>query len=174
MGFMSGVRSHFVLNIPTSGQEAEILRIGSCSGLEVDKFQDGKLTKCEPGDIDSKQKLSVMIEPRERDSSQPAHLVLAGEHTSPSQRRQKKSAKYITSEPLVAVSPCIAHAVCRINEMNLASNGHYRLFASVLYAFVDANYWDGKALAAVDNHSQSNPPVLSFLGSKRFSHILTK
>ena len=33
-------KTYFVLNVPTAGQEAMVLRIGGCSGRDVDKFAD--------------------------------------------------------------------------------------------------------------------------------------
>ena len=33
-------KTYFVLNVPTAGQEAMVLRIGGCSGPDVDKFAD--------------------------------------------------------------------------------------------------------------------------------------
>ena len=40
---------HFVLNVPTSDMEAQVLQIGKCSGREVNKFQALSIPTCLPG-----------------------------------------------------------------------------------------------------------------------------
>lgn len=75
-----------------------------------------------------------------------------------------------------------AHACCRVVHClagpawpgretgDDAARGHVILLCEILCAAVQPQYWDGKCFAAPPG-SQA-PPLLSFMGSKRFAHIV--
>jgi flavin reductase (DIM6/NTAB) family NADH-FMN oxidoreductase RutF len=82
------VSSVFVLNVPTRDMEHTILRIGSCSGRDIDKFQKFGLKICCPG----------------WSSSSSSSL----RHDHDEKRRIIKNA--------IALTDCIAHTVCTVQS----------------------------------------------------------
>ena len=81
------VSSVFVLNVPTRDMEDTILRIGSCSGRDVDKFHKFGLQICCPG-----------------------------WSSSSSLRHEHDDKKRKTIKNAIALSDCIAHTVCTVQS----------------------------------------------------------
>lgn len=64
----------------------------------------------------------------------------------------------------VAVTPCVAHVVARVETVRLV-HGHLQLTCETLSAHVREEYWSGKTL---EPQRPELPPPLNFLGSQRF------
>ncbi|KAJ1561718.1 hypothetical protein HK096_003593, partial [Nowakowskiella sp. JEL0078] len=108
----------------------------------------------------------------------------------PKRRRRRQKQIPTHHPPLVAISDCVAHIVCRVDE-KLSRHGHWVLFCTIEDAFVKNDYWDGRNFAARNNSPilattsgngpdttglqvaavQVVPNYLSFLGSGRFAEI---
>ena len=67
-----------------------------------------------------------------------------------------------------AVAPAVAHVCARVTHVR-GAHGHYLLTCETLAAFVRSDYWSGKTLERQD---AALPPILSFVGSQRFCHVL--
>ena len=138
---------YFVLNIPVGGMEDTIKEIGSCSGRDVDKFDVLKINTCAPG----------------WESSSGA----------PFPKRLRSRISDLPKQ--IAIVNCVAHLVCKISNMRIedevdesSRNGHYFIFAEILYAFVRKDYWDGVTFMGC---TAEQSPILSFLGSGKFGYI---
>ncbi|CAM9412028.1 unnamed protein product [Ectocarpus fasciculatus] len=82
-----------------------------------------------------------------------------------------------TSVQPVALTDCVAHVVCVVNQMQRRDpsddgsgkrkkkDDHYYINATITTAYVQERYWDGKCFAAI---SDSDPATLTFLGSGNF------
>jgi hypothetical protein len=70
---------------------------------------------------------------------------------------------------LHTLGSCVAHLVCRMDERQLR-DGHWIMFCHILHAYVRTDYWAGHWLVA----SPTVPPLLTFLGSKRFAHMIVE
>jgi hypothetical protein len=68
-----------------------------------------------------------------------------------------------------AVAPGVAHICAKVTHVR-GAHGHYLLTCETLKAFVRSSYWSGKTLERQD---AALPPILSFLGSQRFGHVVT-
>jgi flavin reductase (DIM6/NTAB) family NADH-FMN oxidoreductase RutF len=144
----------FVLNVPVAGMENMILNIGSCSGSDINKFEEFNIPLCHPGWNTSNSELI----------SDPKKLY---------GKRLKEYQRSATCNLLPAVEPCIAHLVCETrshtHESQLGIEGDSVVFAAkILFAFVRSSYWCGKNFIPRDF---AHPPFLSFLGTKRFAYI---
>ncbi|KAI9015119.1 hypothetical protein BC832DRAFT_589575 [Gaertneriomyces semiglobifer] len=144
----------FVLNVPAAGMEDLILNIGGCSGADVDKYATLNISACEPG-------WGATI-------TWPPPSWTPQEIPPDSAPRRQKKGQDCAFGPLVALENCVAHAMCRIEERQ-QRHGHDILFAVIEKGFVQSSYWDGRNFAGV---SAEVPPVLTFLGSKRFGYTV--
>jgi flavin reductase (DIM6/NTAB) family NADH-FMN oxidoreductase RutF len=145
--------------------EEQVLKIGKCSGRDVDKFDALSVATCEPGWCSDRSQYEYMMPP-------------------------KVFRKYRDISPHIAISACVAHIVCKLHKIEAQENdgGHLFLFAEMLYAFVRPQYWNGKCFIGpcpkevatqLDNPSGASQgknaeaePLLTFLGSGRFAHMV--
>ena len=67
-----------------------------------------------------------------------------------------------------AVASGVAHVCARVTHVR-AAHGHYLLTCETISAFVRSDYWSGKTLERQD---AALPPILSFVGSQRFGHVV--
>ena len=67
-----------------------------------------------------------------------------------------------------AVAPGVAHVCAKVTHVR-GAHGHYMLTCETLTAFVRSQYWSGKTLEREDS---ALPPILSFVGSQRFGHVV--
>jgi len=110
------VSRSFVLNIPTRDMESVILKIGSSTGREIDKFRELGLRTCCPG--------------------------LFANETSTAQRLNAKDDKLI--KHTIALRDCIAHTICIVHEMQDMGQ-HWLLVCKQQLAWSKKTYFaDGK------------------------------
>jgi len=133
----------FVLNVACAGMEEALLLVGGSSGGQGDKFDRLRcITRCSVG---------------------------------------WSSSHAVEDRRIVGIEQCVAHIVCRVesfekdpalpNQCQGDAQGHWRVFFSMQCAFVQSDYWDGKVFGPVmqgEDTASLPPPLLSFLGSKRF------
>jgi hypothetical protein len=68
------------------------------------------------------------------------------------------------------IAETIAHMKCNLLQHHEAADpGHWLVTAQIVEAQVHPQYWDGKCLGRT---SSSLPPLVSFIGSQRFSFIV--
>ena len=147
------VSSYFVLNVPVSGMEECIVNIGKCSGRDVDKFVTCGVNHCYPG-----------------------WTPIGADATRIKKPLAKKLRGLGDEYPhLIAVNECVAHIVCRVKRIDTEvvsdKNSHLFVFAEIVYAYVMNDYWDGTSFSG---NYLLTPPILSFLGSGKFAHIVRK
>ncbi|KAJ3147447.1 hypothetical protein HDU86_007997 [Geranomyces michiganensis] len=68
-------------------------------------------------------------------------------------------------EHMPAIPTAAAHCECVVEEWS-ERNGHAVLFCRVLRGWARREWWDGRCLGSVDD------PLLSFMGSKLFAHVI--
>ena len=140
------VSSIFVLNIPTRDMEPTILRIGSCSGRDVDKFQQFGLQLCCPGWSSS----SIPVVQRRGDDDE--------------------RGSFCVSKHAVVLSDCIAHTICTVQEKQ--DQGQHWLFVCKQQMSWSRKVYfeDGKRFR---RNCESLPPYLTFLGSQTFGSVVS-
>ena len=127
--------------------ESLVLSIGGCSGRSVDKEETLGLNTCAPGWLTAK----------ERVGSRAAQSFLSAK----AQRREALNSS------LKSLKECVAHIVCRMDE-RIARDDHWIMMCHMEYAYVRASHWSGAGLVALH---PSTPPVLTFLGSRKFAYM---
>ncbi|KND01685.1 uncharacterized protein SPPG_03480 [Spizellomyces punctatus DAOM BR117] len=146
----------FVLNVPVKGMESLVTAVGACSGAVVgDKFDHLNIQICAPGWISDGEWPS---------SSSKTSL----EQAPPSTPKSAKQKAIPTHHPVLAIPSCAAHLICRVEERQ-ERYGHDILYCVIDQGFVKQEYWDGRNFAPT---SESVPPFLSFLGTKRFAYTV--
>jgi len=140
------VSSIFVLNIPSRDMEHTILRIGSCSGRDVDKFQQFGLQLCCPGWSSS----SIPVVRRRGDDDE--------------------RGSFCVSKYAVVLSDCIAHTICTVQEKQ--DQGQHWLFVCKQQMSWSRKVYfeDGKRFR---RNCESLPPYLTFLGSQTFGSVVS-
>jgi flavin reductase (DIM6/NTAB) family NADH-FMN oxidoreductase RutF len=134
--------SVFVLNVPTRDLEETILKIGSISGGETDKFRELGLRTCIPG-------------------------WTSNTHTT-SKRKKTQDNHYLTKHA-IALKDCIAHTICIVQQKQ-DFNMHWLLICKQEMAWSKKDYFaDGKRFI---RSSESLPPYLTFLGTKTFGSVV--
>jgi hypothetical protein len=130
---------HFVLNIPVAGQEDMVIRTGSCSGRDIDKFaidtsssRSQMFSLCRPGWLAAGEDLSTnkAAEPAVKDvlhsgiigsTSSPVTVEVRAQSTRIPLKKLKKERIRVEEskkfDSLVAIRECVAHIVCRICEI---------------------------------------------------------
>ena len=155
------IGSPFVLNVPSSVQQELVLKIGQCSGRDIDKFSFLNIESCLPGwqdniDIDS-------------------FYCTKNSKGKMSKRQLKKKERDSLCSETCAVSCCIAHIVCTVLQctescdIGFTSSNHIILSAEITCAYVKAEYWNGKNFIS---RSPDIPHILSFLGSGEFANMV--
>jgi flavin reductase (DIM6/NTAB) family NADH-FMN oxidoreductase RutF len=149
---LSNPNSYFVLNVPVQGAEQLLVDIGSCSGSEVNKIERFNITTCIPG--------WGTMNADDAFTRKGAQLSrLEGRHAAQSDIVQN----------LIALEYCVCHVICKISSiMNSDGSDHLHLFVQCEFAFVKSSYWNGKQFFSLNSNM---PPLLSFLGSKKFGYI---
>jgi flavin reductase (DIM6/NTAB) family NADH-FMN oxidoreductase RutF len=151
--------SPFVLNVPTSDHQNLVLRIGKCSGRSTDKFSTLGILSCLPGWQDS---IDVDVVPNKPNG------MLSKKQIQGRERAQLAS-------KTCALSCCVAHLVCTLvqctdtHEVGFSDSNHLLLSAQISCAYVRPDYWDGKHFISQNANA---PPILSFLGSGEFAHLV--
>ena len=147
---------YFVLNIPVTGMEDLVLKVGAVSGRDGDKIKELGVDICLPGGNEI-----PAIWPWCNNSDK---------------KRGKPNAKNILP-PLIAVKSCAAHLICKV-ESRIQKHNHDVLFGVIEQAYVLPQFWNGKqfgplnhqATDCVNDKQDSNATFLSFMGSQRFSY----
>ncbi|KAJ3126019.1 hypothetical protein HK098_007957 [Nowakowskiella sp. JEL0407] len=171
-----------VLNVPVTGMEQLIFSIGSCSGSSTDKFTEFGIETCTPGEWistshdESIPTVSVVTESTSSGTS---------DALSVTKKKKKKKKEQANRPPVIAISSCVAHIVCVVEE-KMPRYGHNVMICRIEEAFVKNEYWDGRnfgpkesimiaqtVTADTNNEGITNTPpaLLSFLGSGRFATV---
>ncbi|KAI8614871.1 hypothetical protein BC830DRAFT_1169051 [Chytriomyces sp. MP71] len=159
----------FVLSVPTEGMEALVWSIGSRSGREdvssesdshpaPSKLLDLGVATCLPGW-------------RSTDAFAQAEHQLKETQRGKKQKVDASAASFSIQHGLVALSDCVAHLICRVEEVQ-DRHGHHVLFCLIEAAFVKHAYWDGKNFAPLRDPATREllgKPYFSFLGTKCFA-----
>jgi flavin reductase (DIM6/NTAB) family NADH-FMN oxidoreductase RutF len=179
----------FVLSVAHAGQSALLLDCGKMTGKSNNKF-DGRI----PG---LQTKLAQRSVPLNADrkvrsvavSNQNAFAALDEDNESAEEEEEEQA--NATSRHRLEISSALqqeldgaasapermpdaikdtpAHMCCRvIRRSDAADAGHWLVVAQIEEAFVHPDYWDDKVL---EPRKEGLPPLLTFLGSQRFSAI---
>lgn len=157
------IGSPFVLNIPCSEHQGLILQIGKCSGRTVDKFASLGIATCFPG-----WRETVTFEDNDDNDASPRRHAL-------SKKKLKRRESALLASKTCAISCCVAHLVCTIvkcsdsSYVGFSDSDHIILSANISCAYVKSEYWNNKQFASL---RPDTPPILSFLGSGEFAHIV--
>ena len=145
--FVDKPGSIFVLNPAVQGMEPLLLKVGGCSGRDIDKFDEFGIACCCPGwqqDVGSmrpraKQKLSA--------------------------KEQKELVVQEARNSAIAVAEGVAaHLLCKVLTTS-ALNGHQLTVCQIIAAWARPSYWSsGKTFVA----APPSPSLLGFLGTKTF------
>lgn len=138
---------HFVLNVPTADLAGTVLKVGGCTGANVDKIESfPQLRCCEPG-----------WKPLE---DWPPLSPTTGK----------------PDPPAFALAPCVAHIVAQVvNDLSHHScqNEHHILECEILKGYVKSSHWDKKGqLKPGACGAGTAPPYLTFFGSQTFGYVL--
>lgn len=154
--------SPFVLNVPTADMKDLIWQVGKCSGETTDKINDLDMPTCAPG-------WRPLAHPKSGSDFSGSKLL----GTSRKEENHKK--REAIMEKCFALSDCVAHIVCTLVQVNNAASfgfsdsDHIILSATICCAFAKNTHWDGKTFSSL---SLSHQPILSFLGTGQFAHIV--
>ena len=135
-----------VLGVAVAGMEDLVIRIGSCSGRDVNKAAHLGLKICPPGW-----------------GTQPSAIGTSSKSIAKAALRREYDSR------LQTVRDCVAHIVCRMDERS-ARDGHWIMLCRMEHAYVRASHWNGSGLVAQTGCA----PVLTFLGSKRFAYMVAE
>ena len=176
----------FVLNVAVAGLEPLLCKVGSCSGRGIrDKPRALGVPLCRPGwqplqgaASGNHQPLVDVSEGIDDEGGrggegggEAGEAGEAGDELCwPSESTTEIPAASAAElecahQDAVAVAPCIAHVLARVQSVR-GVHGHYLIVAETVAAYARAEYWSGKTLAP---QREELPPLLSFLGSQRFS-----
>lgn len=168
--FVHAVGDRFVLNVPVRGMEELVKQIGGCSGrddADTDKFTRLAIPTCRPGNKPIEATAAVRL-PNGGGKWQhkPRTQALLAEDEADAEDSDWN---------LLAIPSCVAHLVCEVTAVHLASaptplvRAHNVLFSSVRRAYVHKDYWqNGNNFIAV---RPDLPPYLTFLGSGNFAYV---
>jgi len=156
----------FVLNIPVAGMEELVLAIGSCHGGDKLAALIGKhdLDLCCPG----------WGEHARFDPENPSPHASHGPDPRTLKKGQRKKVQEAREAAQLAALPAVrqavAHLVLTVSSKREVDGGdHWLLVAQIDRAWVQKAYWaTGKTLAAPPGWA----PILSFLGSQTFGHVV--
>lgn len=172
-----------MLNIPSRSHEDLVLRIGSCSGYNGDKYDLLDIEKMyqmgEPGLLAVDGPVNVEKEEVARKSQlefeyplknqtkeiiellcEPPTEVLAKQKTNHKKFKQKLK---VEQKEYCGVKGMVAHLHCRVTQV-IDHPGHALLVCTITSASADSRFWNGKQLIGLD-------ALLSFLGTKRFGYV---
>ena len=167
------------LSVACAGLEPLLLRVGGCTGaLHADKAAMLGVPLCRPGWIslddsgttgaDESPDCSVRSDGVELDAGDvswgglgplPAESSATFEVPCESAKEAEQRVRHA-----VAVTPCIAHVLARVESVRCV-HGHLQLTCATVRSYARTEYWSGKTL---EPQHIDLPPPLSFLGSQRF------
>ncbi|KAI8927599.1 hypothetical protein BC831DRAFT_452012 [Entophlyctis helioformis] len=141
----------FLLSIPTNALSDTVLAIGSCSGAAVgDKFDHLGITPLPlPG--------ALIQQP-------------AADQPNAAKRRRVHSKGHEDAwagVPAVGIPGCAAYILCSVDS-ETEVDGHAVMVCRMDAAIADVRYWNGKQFI----QQGDLPPLLAFLGTKRFAHMV--
>lgn len=156
---MSILGSPFLLSMARAGMESLLLRIGSCSGADVNKF-----------DFIETERKELFGMARTRPQSKASS---SNKRTKLAPKAERKRMREMCEDEMASWSGipagCAGHAMCTVEHVDASRiPGHLLITAKLRCGWARSSYWKkGKILAP----ESGDPPLLAFAGSKHFLHM---
>jgi flavin reductase (DIM6/NTAB) family NADH-FMN oxidoreductase RutF len=169
-------KKEFMLSIVQAEQRPMVLACGKVTGNKINKLDGSvrglkrKVISTAASDNSNFNLFSVFDDGSDDEDSDTADAVEGEEGEGKEAQRKDATVTTEGDGVLHPIAETIAHMKCNLLQHHEAADpGHWLVTAQIVEAQVHPQYWDGKCLCRT---SSSLPPLLSFIGSQRFSFIV--